>query len=65
MPRRPPNKIRLNELALKRLKPKDRPYPVWDAQQHGLAIPVSPGYTRGPGRTNPSDHAATIGRGVV
>ena len=42
MPRRPPNKIKLNELTLKRLKPKDRPFLVWDAQQHGLAIQVQP-----------------------
>ncbi len=42
MPRRPPNKIQLNELTLKRLKPEARPYLVWDRKQHGLALQVQP-----------------------
>jgi hypothetical protein len=42
MPRRPPNKIKLNELTLKRLKPKAAPYLTWDTQQHGLVIQVQP-----------------------
>jgi integrase len=43
MPRRPPpNKIKLNELTLKRLKPKAAPYLIWDTQQHGLVIQVQP-----------------------
>ncbi len=43
MPRRAPNKIKLNELIIERLKSKDRPYLVWDTYQHGLAIQVRPG----------------------
>jgi integrase len=42
MPRRPPNKIKLNQLTLKRLKPKAAPYLVWDTLQHGLALQVQP-----------------------
>jgi integrase len=42
MPRRPPSKIRLNELVLKRLTPKATPYLIWDSKQHGLAIQVQP-----------------------
>jgi integrase len=42
MPRQPPNKIKLNELTLKRLKPKAAPFLIWDTQQHGLVIQVQP-----------------------
>ena len=42
MTRRPPNKVKLNQLVLERLKPKDRPYLIWDTLQHGLAIQVHP-----------------------
>src|SRR5260370_5366945 len=41
-PRREPNKHQFNNLMIERLKPKDRPYLVWDKQQHGLAIQVQP-----------------------
>ena len=42
MPRRQPNKIRLNDLAIKRLKPQARPFLVWDTLQRGLAVRVEP-----------------------
>jgi hypothetical protein len=42
MARRPPNKMRLNELILKRLKPKATPYLLWDSLQRGLATQVQP-----------------------
>src|SRR6476469_6791503 len=42
MPRRVPNKIRLNDLIIKRLKPKDRPYLVWDTLQRGLVVQIQP-----------------------
>jgi integrase len=42
MSRRQPNKTRLKELILKRLKPRARPYLLWDTLQHGLAIQVQP-----------------------
>jgi integrase len=37
-----PNKCQLNALNIEQLKPKARPYLVWDKQQHGLAIQVQP-----------------------
>ncbi len=43
MPRQKPNKHQFNNLMIERLKPKDRPFLVWDKQQHGLAIQVRPG----------------------
>ena len=46
MTRRPPNKIKLNELTLQRLKPRARPYLVWNPLQHGLAISVQPSGSR-------------------
>jgi hypothetical protein len=42
MSRRQPNKIRLNDLIIKRLKPQDRPYLIWDTKQRNLAIQVQP-----------------------
>lgn len=42
MSKRPPNKTKLNELILKRLRPKAGPYLVWDTKQHGLVIQVQP-----------------------
>jgi integrase len=42
MARQPPNKRQLNNLLIERLQPKDRPYLIWDQQQHGLAIRVEP-----------------------
>jgi integrase len=40
MARQPPNKHQLNTLLIARLKPKARPYLVWDTKAHGLAIQV-------------------------
>jgi Arm DNA-binding domain len=37
-----PNKQRLSHFAVKNLKPRDRPYTVWDITQRGLAIVVQP-----------------------
>jgi integrase len=42
MSRPKPNKKRLRDLDLKGLKPKDRPYLLWDTLQHGLAIQMQP-----------------------
>src|SRR5450759_3617008 len=42
MARRDANKVRLNDLTIKRLKPKDRPYLVWDTLQRGLVVQVQP-----------------------
>jgi integrase len=43
VPRREPNKIKLNDVVIKNLKPKEtRPYLVWDTRQHGLAVQVQP-----------------------
>ena len=33
-----PNKAKLNDLLLKRLRPQPRPYVVWDTYQRGLAV---------------------------
>src|SRR5215471_15149696 len=41
-PKRPANKRRLTELAVRKLKPKAEAYLVWDTHQHGLAIRVQP-----------------------
>lgn len=40
--RQHPDKRKLNNLLIGRLKPKPRPYLVWDSLQHGLAIQVRP-----------------------
>src|SRR5258708_7083384 len=37
-----PNKRLLNALNIEQLKPRDRPYLVWDIKQSGLAIQVQP-----------------------
>jgi integrase len=37
-----PNKIRLNDLAIKKLKPQAKPFLIWDTLQRGLAIRVEP-----------------------
>ena len=37
-----PNKRKLNDLAVKRLKPAPSPFTVWDTQQRGLAVVVQP-----------------------
>jgi integrase len=37
-----PNKCKLNDLVLKRLKPRKTIYRVWDTQQRGLVIQVQP-----------------------
>jgi integrase len=37
-----PNKQRLSHFAVKNLKPRERPYTVWDITQRGLAIVVQP-----------------------
>jgi integrase len=42
MPRRDPDKRKLNSLLLERLQPKDRPYLIWDIKSPGLAIQVQP-----------------------
>jgi hypothetical protein len=43
MPRSEPNKIKLNDLTLKNLKPREgRPYLVWDLRQHGLCVQIQP-----------------------
>lgn len=42
MPKRQPNKVRLNDLNVKRLRQGQRPYLVWDTLQRGLAIQVQP-----------------------
>ena len=46
MSRPKPNKARLNDLKLKALKPRARPYLLWDTLQHGLAIQVQPSGSR-------------------
>ena len=46
MSRPKPNKTRLNDLKLKALKPRARPYLLWDTLQHGLAIQVQPSGSR-------------------
>jgi integrase len=42
MARRVPNRRRLNDLFLKKLKPQDRPFLVWDTMQRGLAVQIQP-----------------------
>jgi hypothetical protein len=42
MPKAAPNKVKLNQLTLDRLKPKDRPFLTWDSLQHGLVIQMQP-----------------------
>jgi integrase len=37
-----PNKTRLSHFAITNLKPKDRPYLIWDITQRGLAVSVQP-----------------------
>ena len=40
--KRAANKRRLTELFVRKAKPRDEAYLVWDAQQHGLALRVQP-----------------------
>jgi integrase len=40
--KRTPHKVRLRELSVKKAKPKDAAYLVWDATQRGLALRVQP-----------------------
>jgi hypothetical protein len=42
MTKRAPNKRRLNDLFLKKLKPQERPFLIWDTIQRGLAVQVQP-----------------------
>lgn len=42
MSKSPPNKRKLNELVLRNLKPRNRPYLIWDSLQRGLAVQVQP-----------------------
>jgi hypothetical protein len=42
MARAAPDKRRLNDLVVRRLKPKPRPYLVWDQLQRGLAVRIEP-----------------------
>jgi hypothetical protein len=43
VPRRAPNKVKLNDLTLKNLKPRDaRAYLVWDTETRGLVVQVQP-----------------------
>ena len=37
-----PNKRKLSDIFLKKLKPQARPFVVWDTQQRGLAVAVQP-----------------------
>src|SRR5664279_3004610 len=37
-----PNKRKLSDIFLKKLKPQARPFLVWDEQQRGLAVAVQP-----------------------
>jgi integrase len=41
-PTREPNKRKLSELFLQKLRPQERPFLVWDTQQRGLALAVRP-----------------------
>src|SRR5579864_7612752 len=41
-PSAPPNKIKLSDLFVKKLQPRDRPFIVWDTYQRGLAVAVYP-----------------------
>jgi Arm DNA-binding domain len=42
MTKRVPNKRRLNDLFVKKLKPRERPFLFWDTVQRGLAVQVQP-----------------------
>jgi integrase len=42
LPAAAPSKRKLNDLIVKRLRPTDRPFMVWDSQQRGLAVSVQP-----------------------
>ena len=42
MPKRPPRKRNLTELFVKKLKPEQRAFLVWDSKQHGLALQLQP-----------------------
>jgi hypothetical protein len=42
VPRREPNKRKLNDVIIKSLPKQGRPYLVWDTKQHGLAVQVQP-----------------------
>jgi integrase len=37
-----PNKHKLSDIFIKKLKPRPRPFLVWDTQQRGLAVAVQP-----------------------
>jgi hypothetical protein len=37
-----PNRQRLSHFAIKNLKPRERPFTIWDVTQRGLAIVVQP-----------------------
>ena len=41
-PARAPNKRKLSDVYLKKIKPQDRPFVVWDEYQRGLAVVVQP-----------------------
>lgn len=44
MPRVKPNKVLLNALVIRNLKPReDHAFLTWDKKQHGLAIQTQPG----------------------
>jgi integrase len=42
MSKHPPRKRQLTELFVKKLKPEQRAFLVWDSKQHGLALQVQP-----------------------
>ena len=44
--KRAPQKVRLRELSVKKARPKDKAYLVWDAAQRGLALRVQPSGTK-------------------
>ena len=37
-----PNRQRLSHFAVKNLKPRERPYTVWNTVQHGFGVAVQP-----------------------
>ena len=41
-----PNKQKLSDISLKKLKPRERTFLVWDTQQRGLAVSVQPTGTK-------------------
>src|SRR5512143_1930592 len=41
-PARAPNKRKLSEIFLRKLKPRQRAFAVWDSHQRGLAVVVQP-----------------------